>query len=275
MKHTVATFAKAKREGTKIAMLTAYDYATARLVDEAGIEGILVGDSLGMTMLGLPDTLGVTMEDVIHHTRAVVRGTSQALVIADMPFMSYHLSPEQAVENAGRLVKEGGAAAVKIEGGAQFCDEIAAITRASIPVMGHLGLTPQSVNAFGGFKVQGKSREAAQRIVDDARAIQEAGAFAMVLECIPAPLARIVTDAVDIPTIGIGSGADCDGQVLVYQDMLGMYGDLTPKFARRFAEVGELMTSAFREYSACVKDGSFPACEHTFAAPEGSLDGVE
>lgn len=275
MKNTVTTFLKAKREGQKIVMLTAYDYATARLVDEAGINGILVGDSLGMTMLGLPDTLAVTMEDMIHHTRAVARGVTQALVVADMPFMSYHISPEQAVENAGRLVKEGGAAAVKIEGGAQFCDEIRAITRASIPVMGHLGLTPQSINAFGGFKVQGKSREAAQRIVDDARAIQEAGAFAMVLECIPADLARIVTDAVDIPTIGIGSGADCDGQVLVYQDMLGMYGDLAPKFARRFAEVGELMKSAFGEYRACVQDGSFPAPEHTFAAPEGSLDGVK
>lgn len=274
-KQTVATFAKAKREGRKIAMLTAYDYSTARLVDAAGIEGILVGDSLGMTMLGYPDTLSVTMDDMIHHTRAVVRGVENALVVADMPFMSYHLSPAQAVENAGRLVKEAGAAAVKIEGGAQFAPEIEAITRASIPVMGHLGLTPQSINAFGGFKVQGKSREAAQRIVDDARAIEQAGAFGMVLECIPPELAEIVTQAVGIPTIGIGSGAGCDGQILVYQDMIGTYGDLTPKFARRFAEVGELMTSAFAEYRACVANGSFPAAEHTFSAPAGTFEGVK
>lgn len=256
-------------------MLTAYDYTTARLVDEAGIDGILIGDSLGMTMLGYDDTLPVTMEDMIHHTRAVTRGARNALVVADMPFLSYHLSPAQAVENAGRLVKEGGAQAVKIEGGAEFAPEIRAITRASIPVMGHLGLTPQSINAFGGFKVQGKSREAAQRIVDDARALEEAGAFAMVLECIPAELAEIVTKAVSIPTIGIGSGAGCDGQILVYQDMLGMYGDLAPKFARRFAEVGATMRQAFADYKACVQDATFPAPEHTFAAPEGIFEGVK
>ncbi|WP_165173099.1 3-methyl-2-oxobutanoate hydroxymethyltransferase [Adlercreutzia sp. ZJ242] len=275
MKNTVSTFAKAKKDGARLSMLTAYDYTTASLVDAAGVNGILVGDSLGMTMLGLPDTLGVTMDDMVHHTRAVARGAKEALVVADMPFMSYHLSCAQATENAGRLVKEGGAQAVKIEGGAQFTPEIEAITRASIPVMGHLGLTPQSVNAFGGFKVQGKSTAAAQRIVDDARALEAAGAFAVVLECIPAELARIVTDAVGIPTIGIGSGAGCDGQILVYQDMLGMFDDLTPKFARRFAEVGALMKQAFADYDACVKDGSFPAPEHTFAAPADTFDGVK
>lgn len=275
MKNTVATFAKAKKEGTKLSMLTAYDYSTAHLVDEAGINAILVGDSLGMTMLGLPDTLGVTMDDMVHHTRAVTRGAKNALVVADMPFMSYHLSPAQACENAGRLVKEGGAQAVKIEGGAQFVPEIEAITRASIPVMGHLGLTPQSINAFGGFKVQGKSTQAAQKIVDDARALEAAGAFSIVLECIPAELAQIVTDAVGVPTIGIGSGAGCDGQVLVYQDMLGMFDDLTPKFARRFAEVGSLMKEAFAAYHASVQDGSFPTKEHTFAAPEGIFEGVK
>ncbi len=275
MKNTVATFRSAKAKGEKIAMLTAYDYTTARLVDEAGIEGILVGDSLGMTMLGYDDTLPVTMDDMLHHTRAVTRGAKNALVVADMPFLSYHLSPAQAVENAGRLVKEGGAQAVKIEGGAAFVPEIEAITRASVPVMGHLGLTPQSINAFGGFKVQGKSREAAQRIVDDARALEAAGAFAVVLECIPAKLAEIVTEAVGIPTIGIGSGAGCDGQILVYHDMLGMYEGLTPKFARRFAEVGDVMREAFSDYRACVKDASFPAPEHTYSAPEGSLEGVK
>ncbi|WP_165246844.1 3-methyl-2-oxobutanoate hydroxymethyltransferase [Adlercreutzia sp. ZJ141] len=273
-KQTVATFRAAKQAGTKLAMLTAYDYSTAKLVDEAGIEGILVGDSLGMTMLGYDDTLPVTMDDMVHHTRAVTRGAEHALVVADMPFMSYHLSPAQAVENAGRLVKEGGAQAVKIEGGAQFASEIQAITRASIPVMGHLGLTPQSINAFGGFKVQGKTTQAAQRLVDDARAIEAAGAFSIVLECIPSELAAIITEAVDVPTIGIGSGAGCDGQILVYQDMLGMYGNMAPKFVRRFAEVGDMMKTAFADYRTAVQDGSFPAPEHTFAAPSGTFDGV-
>ncbi len=275
MKHTVATFRTAKESGQKLALLTAYDYSTARLIDNAGIEGILVGDSLGMVCLGYEDTLAVTMDDMIHHTRAVARGTQDALVIADMPFMSYQVSIKQAVENAGRLVKEAGAQAIKIEGGAQFCSEIEAITRASIPVMGHLGLTPQSVNAFGGFKVQGKNREAAQRIVDDARAIEDAGAFSIVLECIPAALAEIITDAVDIPTIGIGSGAGCDGQILVYHDMLGMYGDLAPKFVRHFADIGSTMTQAFCAYREAVQAGEFPTDEHSFSAPEGSLDSVE
>lgn len=273
-KQTVATFRAAKQAGDKLSMLTAYDYSTAKLIDEAGVEGILVGDSLGMTMLGYDDTLAVTMDDMVHHTRAVTRGATRALVVADMPFMSYHLSPAQAVENAGRLVKEGGAQAVKIEGGAQFAPEIETITRASIPVMGHLGLTPQSINAFGGFKVQGKTTQAAQRLVDDARALEAAGAFSIVLECIPAELAAIITEAVGVPTIGIGSGGGCDGQILVYQDMLGMYGNLAPKFVRQFADVGGMMKTAFADYRAAVQDGSFPAAEHTFAAAPGTLDGV-
>lgn len=274
MKNTVTTFRKAKEEGRRLSMLTAYDYSTAKLMDEAGIEGLLVGDSLGMTMLGYDDTLPVTMDDMVHHARAVARGAREALVVADMPFMSYHLSPAQAVENAGRLVKEGGAQAVKLEGGAQFCAEVEAIVRASVPVMGHIGLTPQSINAFGGFKVQGKSAEAAQRIVDDARALEAAGAFSIVLECIPAKLAEIVTAAVSVPTIGIGSGAGCNGQILVYQDMLGMYSNLAPKFAKRFAEVGQLMTQAFEDYRAEVQDRSFPAPEHTFGIDESVLDDV-
>lgn len=274
MKKTITTFQKAKNEGRRLSMLTAYDYSTAKLMDEAGIDGILVGDSLGMTMLGYDDTLPVTMDDMVHHTRAVTRGAKDALVVADMPFMSYHLSPAQAVENAGRLIKEGAAQAVKLEGGAQFCPEVEAITRASIPVMGHIGLTPQSINAFGGFKVQGKNAAAAQRIVDDARALEAAGAFSIVLECIPAKLAEIVTNAVSIPTIGIGSGAGCDGQILVYQDMLGMYSDLTPKFAKKFAEVGQLMTQAFHDYCEAVEDRSFPAEEHTFGVDDEALKDV-
>lgn len=274
MKNTVTTFRKAKEEGRRLSMLTAYDYSTAKLMDEAGIEGLLVGDSLGMTMLGYDDTLPVTMDDMVHHARAVARGAREALVVADMPFMSYHLSPAQAVENAGRLVKEGGAQAVKLEGGAQFCAEVEAIVRASVPVMGHIGLTPQSINAFGGFKVQGKSAEAAQRIVDDARALEAAGAFSIVLECIPAKLAEIVTAAVSVPTIGIGSGAGCDGQILVYQDMLGMYADLAPKFAKRFAEVGRLMTQAFEDYRAEVQARSFPAPEHAFGIDDAVLESV-
>lgn len=233
MKNTVTTFKDAKKQGKKLTMLTAYDYSTAKLFDETGVDSMLVGDSLGMTMLGYDSTLPVTMEDMIHHTKAVVRGAKNALVVGDMPYMSYHLSVQQAVENAGRFIKEAGAQAVKLEGGAAFCPEIEAMTRASIPVVGHLGLTPQSINAFGGFKVQGKSEEAARKIIEDAQALEAAGAFAIVLECVPAKLAEIITAKVAVPTIGIGAGAGCDGQVLVYQDMLGMYDNFTPKFVRK------------------------------------------
>ena len=216
MKNTVKTFQDAKDQGQKISMLTAYDYSTAKLEDEAGINGILVGDSLGNVILGYEDTISVTMEDMIHHGAAVARGAQNALVVEDMPFMSYQTSVYDAVVNAGRLMKEGRAGAVKLEGGATVCAQIKAITEASIPVMAHLGLTPQSINAFGGNKVQGKSEKAAQQIIDDALAVQEAGAFAVVLECIPAKLAEIITKKLDIPTIGIGAGAGCDGQILVY-----------------------------------------------------------
>ena len=233
MKNTVATFKKMKNEGTKISMLTAYDYSTAKLVDEAGINSILVGDSLGMVMLGYEDTLSVTMEDMIHHTAAVARGAKNALVVGDMPFMSYEVSVEQAVINAGRLMKEGRANAVKLEGGVRVAEQIKAITKAGIPVCAHIGLTPQSVNAFGGFKVQGKTAEAAQQMVEDALAVQEAGAFAVVLECVPAKLAAIISEKLDIPTIGIGAGAGCDGQVLVYQDMLALFSDFKPKFVKQ------------------------------------------
>lgn len=268
MKNTVSTFKEQKAKGEKISMLTAYDYSTAKLMDEAGINGILVGDSLGMVVLGYEDTLPVTMEDMIHHTAAVCRGAKNTLVVGDMPFMSYQVSVEEAVYNAGRLMKEGRCQAVKLEGGASVCPQIRAITNASIPVMAHIGLTPQSINAFGGFKVQGKSEEAAKKLLEDAKAVEEAGAFAVVLECVPAKLAELISKSISIPTIGIGAGAGCDGQILVYQDMLGLFSDFTPKFVKKYANVGEMMTQAFRDYIADVQEGSFPAPEHTFAISE-------
>lgn len=248
----------------KISMLTAYDYTTAKLIDEAGVHMILVGDSLGMTMLGYENTLEVTMEDMIHHGKAVARGAKETMIVVDMPFMSYQTSVYDAVVNAGRLVKEGGAQAVKLEGGEKVCPHIKAITEASIPVMAHLGLTPQSINEFGGFKVQGKSFDAARTLIEDAKKVEAAGAFAVVLECVPDKLAKMITEAVSIPTIGIGAGPDCDGQVLVYQDMLGMYGDMKPKFAKRFVNAGEIMKQAFVEYCKEVSEGVFPAKEHCF-----------
>lgn len=264
MKNTVATARQQKKDGDKITMLTAYDYSTAKLMDEAGINMLLVGDSLGMVMMGYEDTLSVTMEDMIHHTAAVARGAKNALVVGDMPFMSYQASVYDAVVNAGRLMKEGRCNAVKLEGGAAVCPQIKAITEASIPVMAHIGLTPQSVNAFGGFKVQGKSEEAARRILDEAKAVEEAGAFAVVLECVPAKLAELITKTVNIPTIGIGAGAGCDGQVLVYQDMLALFSDFKPKFVKHFADVGSVMREGFKAYIEEVKAGTFPAEEHTF-----------
>ena len=264
MKTTVATLKEKKLAGEKVTMLTAYDYSTAKLMDNAGIEMLLVGDSLGNVILGYENTLSVTMEDMIHHTSAVARGAENAMVVADMPFMSYQTSVYDAVVNAGRLIKEGHAHAVKLEGGKSVCPQIRAITEASIPVVAHIGLTPQSVNAFGGFKVQGKDAENAERLIEEARAVQEAGAFAVVMECVPAKLAEYITSQVSITTIGIGAGAGCDGQVLVYQDMLGMFSDYKPKFVKKSADVGSIMTQAFSDYIKEVKDGTFPAEEHTF-----------
>lgn len=269
MKNTVLTMQKQKEQGDKISMLTAYDYSTAKLMDQAGINSLLVGDSLGMVMLGYEDTLSVTMEDMIHHSRAVANGAQNALVVTDLPFMSYHISIPDAVANAGRLIKEGHAAAVKLEGGEAFSKTIQAITRASIPVMGHIGLTPQSIHAFGGFKVQGKTIEAAQKILQDALAVEKAGAFAIVLEAIPADLAALITKKLTIPTIGIGAGNQTDGQVLVYQDMLGMYGEMQPKFVKRYADLGTEMNSAIQHYKTEIQQEQFPAAEHTFCiAPE-------
>ena len=248
MKKTVMTFAKAKQEHEKLTMLTAYDYSTAKLIDQAGVDAILVGDSLGNVMLGYEDTISVTMEDMIHHGAAVARGAKEALVVVDMPFMSYQTSVYDAVVNAGRLMKEARAQAVKLEGGIEVCPQIKAITEAGIPVMAHIGLTPQSINAFGGFKVQGKSEAQAKKFLEDALAVQEAGAFAVTIECVPEKLATLVTKKLAIPTIGIGAGSGCDGQVLVYADMLGMFSDFTPKFVKRFANTGEVMTAAFKAY---------------------------
>ncbi len=272
MKHTAVTFKQAKEQGEKLTMLTAYDYSTAKLIDGAGIHSILVGDSLGMVCLGYEDTLSVTMEDMIHHTKAVARGVKEALVIADMPFMSYQTSVYDAVVNAGRLVKEGHAQAVKLEGGKEVCPQIEAIVKASVPVCAHIGLTPQSIHAFGGFKVQGKGEDAAKRLLEEAKAVEAAGAFAVVLECVPEALATLITERISIPTIGIGAGAGCDGQVLVYQDMLAMYADFAPKFVKVFANVGEEMKKGFAAYKKEVEEGTFPAKEHTFKMDETILD---
>lgn len=262
--NTVSTLLEQKRSGDKITMLTAYDYTTAKIIDQCGVNSILVGDSLGMVMLGYENTLPVTMEDMIHHTAAVSKAAENAFVVADMPFMSYQISVQDAVANAGRLIKEGGAQAVKLEGGADVCDRISAIVKASIPVVAHLGLTPQSVNAFGGFKVQGKSLENARKLISDSLKIQEAGACAVVLEGIPAKLAEIITKKLDIPTIGIGAGKGCDGQVLVYQDMLGLTTGHTPKFVKRFADLGTLMRQGITDYINETKSGEFPSAEHTY-----------
>lgn len=272
MKNTIITFKQSKQQGRKISMLTAYDYSTAKLMDEAGINAILVGDSLGNVVLGYEDTLSVTMEDMIHHGAAVARGAKNAMVVVDMPFMSYQASVYDAVVNAGRLMKEGRASAVKLEGGKEICPQVKAITEAGIPVMGHLGLTPQSINALGGHRVQGKTQQAAQKLLDDARALQEAGAFAVVLECVPEKLADKVTKELEIPTIGIGAGSGCDGQVLVYQDMLGMFSDFTPKFVKKFANVGQVMKEAFKSYIDEMQQGSFPSQEHCYSIDDDIIE---
>lgn len=265
MKQTVATLMEMRQRGEKISQLTCYDYSTARLVDAAGINTVLVGDSLGMTMQGYENTLPVTMDEMIVYGRSVVRGCKNAFVIVDMPFMSYQASAEQALLNAGRIIKETNANAVKLEGGADVAAQIKAIVDAGIPVCAHIGMTPQSVNVFGGFKVQGRGEANARRVLEDALAVQEAGAFMVVLECVPPKLAALITKKVKMITIGIGGGPECDGQVLVYQDMLGMSGEFVPKFVKRFAEIGTAMTDAFQAYDAEVKAGTFPAPEHTYA----------
>ena len=272
MKNTVLTFKQAKENKEKLTMITAYDYSTAKIFDEEGVNSILIGDSLGMVMLGYEDTLKVTMEDMIHHTAAVSRGAKNALIVGDMPFMSYSTGMRDAVINAGRLMSEGGADCVKLEGGTEVCDVIRAIVTAKIPVCAHIGLTPQAVNALGGFKVQGKDIKSANRLIKDALAVQEAGAFAVVIECVPEALSKKISEMLDIPTIGIGAGSGCDGQVLVYQDMLGMYSDFKPKFVKRFADVGSEMRKGVQDYIGAVKDGSFPAEEHCFKIDQDVIE---
>ncbi len=254
----------AAKNKTKLVCLTAYDYATARLVDQSGIELILVGDSLAMTMLGHSTTLPVTVDDMLHHTAAVVRGTETSLVVADMPFMSYQASDDEAMTNAGRFLKEAGAGAVKLEGGAMRAPLIRRMVSNGIPVLAHIGLTPQTIREMGGYHVQGRGSEQASQLLDDAKQLEQAGAFAIVLECIPAELAKEITEAVSVPTIGIGAGPHCDGQILVVHDMLGAYGDVTPKFIRRYADVAGVMRTAFSDYAKEVRDGSFPAPEHCY-----------
>jgi 3-methyl-2-oxobutanoate hydroxymethyltransferase len=258
------SFSLMKTSGEKITMMTAYDYSSAKLSAQAGIDTLLVGDSLGMVILGYEDTLAVTMEDMIHHTKAVRRGAPDGFVITDMPYLSYHISVEESVKNAGRLVKEASANAVKLEGGVSFLPDIKAILRAQIPVVGHLGLTPQSVNAFGGYKVQAKEKEAAKGLLEDALALQEAGVSAIVLECIPPNIAKWVSESLDIPTIGIGAGVDTDGQVLVYHDVLGIYDRMSPKFVKQYTNLGKLAVEALCQYHQEVKSGVFPDKEHSF-----------
>ena len=275
MKNTVSTFLDMKAKGQRIAEITAYDYTTAKLVEASGINAILVGDSLGMVMMGYKDTLPVTLEDMIHHGASVVRGVQDTMVIMDMPFMSYQQSVYDAVVNAGRLIKETGANAVKLEGGAAVTEQIKAIVDSGIIVQAHLGLTPQSVNAFGGFKVQGQGEDNARRLLEDAFKVQEAGAFSVVLECVPPKLAALISRKLTIPTIGIGAGAGCDGQVLVYQDMLNMSGDFKPKFVKHFANIGDEMIAAFKEYKNEVAEGTFPAPENSFVKSDCSDEFLE
>ena len=264
-----------KEQGQKIAMVTAYDYPTAQAVEAAGLDAILVGDSLGMIVLGYESTVPVTLDDILHHTRAVVRGAGSVHVVADLPFMTYQVSDEQAVTSAGRLMKEGGADAVKLEGGRSMASRIEAITRAGIPVMAHIGLTPQSAAALGGFKVQGRSLEAARGVIADALAVERAGAYAVVLEAIPRQLGRLITARLTIPTIGIGAGVDCDGQVLVIGDLLGIFDRFTPRFAKRYAEIGAATRAALSAYAAEARSGAFPTSEHGFAMPRNVIAALE
>ncbi len=261
---------KAKKE--KIVMLTSYDYSTAKLVDEAGIPLILVGDSLGMVMLGYESTIPVTMDEMIHHTKAVVRGTKQAMVIGDMPFMTYHTNISDALRNAARFIQEGGSQAVKLEGGVTVAETVKRIVECGIPVMGHIGLTPQSIHQLGGYKVQGKTPEIAERLLKDARALEQAGAFAVVLELVPAPLSKLITQKISIPTIGIGAGPDCDGQVQVIPDLLGLFSDFVPKHAKQYAKLAGLIRTALADYIAEVKAGKFPTAQHSSTIDESLLE---
>lgn len=269
---TVSTLKALKQEKRPIVMVTAYDYPTAKLVDEAGVDVILVGDSLGMVVLGYDSTIPVTLEDMVHHTRAVARGAKRALIVADMPFLTYHGTREETLKSAGRLIQEGHAHAVKMEGGEEILPAVRACVQAGIPVMGHLGLTPQAVHQLGGYKVQGKDLASARKIVEDAKRLEEAGAFAIVLECVPEALARLVTETVSVPTIGIGAGAACDGQVLVFHDLVGFASDLKPKFVKQYADIGRDIRAAVARYAEEVRARRFPGPEHTFSMADGVVE---
>jgi 3-methyl-2-oxobutanoate hydroxymethyltransferase len=257
---TAPDFFAAKSRGARLTMLTAYDYTMARLLDSAGVDGILVGDSLGMVIQGHPNSLPVTLDEMIYHTRCVARGIKRSLLVGDLPFMTYQISPEQALHNAGRMIKDGGAHAIKIEGGVRSAPSVAAVVKADIPVMGHIGLTPQSINQFGGFRVQKDE----QRLLDDAKALEDAGAFAVVIECVPARVAEKITASIKIPTIGIGAGAGCDGQILVTHDMLGLFDDIRPKFVKQYADLGQEIAHAVEAYCQEVREGAFPTDEYSF-----------
>ncbi|MFA5375314.1 MAG: 3-methyl-2-oxobutanoate hydroxymethyltransferase [Dehalococcoidia bacterium] len=275
MRVTASQVKEMKKQGEKIAMVTAYDYSMAKLVDEAGMPIILVGDSLGMVMLGYESTIPVTMDEMIHHTKAVVRGTKHALIIGDMPFMTYQISIEDAMRNAGRFIQEGGAQAVKLEGGETVAEKVSRIVAAGIPVQGHIGLTPQSIHQLGGYKVQGKTAEVAARLLNDAKALEDAGVFSIVLECVPTPLAKLITERVSVPTIGIGAGIHCDGQVQVINDLLGIYTDFVPKHAKQYAKLHESISTSVLNYISEVKTGKFPTSKQSYEMDAAVLAQIE
>ncbi len=274
-KVSVLDIRQSKKDGRKLVMMTAYDYPFGLLADEAGVDIVLIGDSLGMVVMGLEGTVEVTMEHMIHHTRAVVRGCKNPLIIGDMPFMSYNISIQEAIRNAGRMMKEGGCDAIKLEGGVDFAPTVGAIVTAGIPVQGHIGLTPQTASALGGFKMQGRDAQAARQIIADARALEKAGVFSMILEAVPAPLGKLVADAVSVPVIGIGAGPDVDGQVLVTHDMIGLFDRFVPKFVKQYANIRPIILDALLAYKNEVLEVKFPAAEHSFKMPEEALKQLE
>jgi len=274
-KVTIQDIQQAKEDSRKLTMITAYDYPFGLLADEAGIDIVLVGDSLGMVVMGLEGTVAVNMEHMIHHIRAVTHGCKNPFIVGDMPFMSYNTSIREAIMNAGRLLKEGGCESIKLEGGVDFAQTIEAIVKAGIPVQGHIGLTPQTASALGGFKMQGRDAAAAKRIIDDARALEDAGVFSMILEAVPAPLGKLVAEAVKVPVIGIGAGPDVDGQVLVTHDMIGLFDKFVPKFVKQYTNIRKVILEALSEYKQEVLDVEFPAPEHSFKMPEEALEALK
>ena len=274
-KVTIKAIQQAKDEGRKLVMLTAYDYPFGLMADEAGVDIVLVGDSLGMVVMGLDGTVAVTMENMIHHIQAVVRGCKNPLVVGDMPFMSYNTSIREAIVNAGRLIKEGGCDVVKLEGGVDFAPTVEAIVKAGIPVQGHIGLTPQTASALGGFVIQGKNADAAKKIIDDAKALEDAGVFSMIIEAVPAPLAELVAESVNVPVIGIGAGVNVDGQVLVTHDMVGLFDKFVPKFVKQYTKIRPIIIDAIRAYKTEVEESQFPAPEHSFKMPDEALDALK